>query len=207
MLGKVITTKPARRGLSRVEQEKERPLFSAVRHHCAPNTLSMAMVGVLHEKAHLVHPRGESAVLWSWLALAWIMTDMCQHRTPARLPRPCHRPSLTLGLGGLSWPRATPRRFGVMASEEGARCQAGAAKVKTDTTPCLGCGKPYRRVWESAPGPAPLPNSLPSMAIKTPSGLQMHACKLFPFCYFKLRALIFCHFGRSGETKRSGAVA
>lgn len=31
----------------------------------------------------------------------------------------------------------------------------------------------------------------------------MRACKLFPLCYFKLGALIFCHFGRSRETKRS----
>lgn len=31
----------------------------------------------------------------------------------------------------------------------------------------------------------------------------MRACKLFPLCYFKPGALIFCHLGRSRETKRS----
>lgn len=48
---------------------------------------------------------------------------------------------------------------------------------------------------------APPQASLPSTAIKTPSGLQMQACKLFPFCYFKLGALIFCRSGRSEQQR------
>lgn len=50
--------------------------------------------------------------------------------------------------------------------------------------------------WDAQPSPEhvekgvgsvlrPLPSSLPSRAIKTSSGLQMRACKLFPFCCFK----------------------
>lgn len=38
--------------------------------------------------------------------------------------------------------------------------------------------------------PSPHPSSHPpGRAVKTPSGLQMQACKPFPFCYFKLRGL------------------
>lgn len=63
-----------------------------------------------------------------------------------------------------------------------------------------------REVYESGPDPAPPPPLL-CIALAALLASRCTVCKLFPFCYFKLGALIFCHFGRSIETKRSGAVA
>ena len=46
-----------------------------------------------------------------------VITDMCQHPTPARPPRPCCRPSLSPGLWDLASPELDLRRFDLMASE------------------------------------------------------------------------------------------
>lgn len=79
--------------------------------------------------------------------------------------------------------------------------QVHAAHTGADAAPALAVGSHGEESGNQCGTRAPPQPSLPSTAIKTPSGLQMQACKLFPFCYFKLGALIFCHSGRSEQQR------
>lgn len=83
----------------------------------------------------------------------------------------------------------------------GAACR-DAARAGTDAQwGAMGGG-----VWEPGPRPTP-PGSLPSAAVIR--GLLASRCapaSHFPWV-ISSRALIFCRFGRSRETKRVGAAA
>lgn len=71
---------------------------------------------------------------------------------------------------------------------------------------CLGPGEPSGRVWEPGPRPTLLPaHSLALRLLKAfwPPDARLQA--ISPG-YFELGALIFCHFGRSRETKRSALL-
>lgn len=63
-----------------------------------------------------------------------------------------------------------------------------------------------REVYESGPDPAP-PPSLYAQLSQSFWPPDAQSASDFPFVISSSGALIFCHFGRRIETKRSGAVA
>lgn len=157
---------------------------------------------------------------------------MCLHTTPAREPQPCCRPSLTPGLAfspaqnqterfspdctrdrkaRATRPRTCSEDPGMaegaaLPSDEGGAATRWMLPKGWDPAPRPGPGETEGRVWEPAPWPAPPPHALQAGLLKPLLASRCTPASDFPSVISSSGALIFCHFGRSGETKRSGAV-